>query len=79
MNTFRKGYRNNHLLYIEKGNNKLKSKNRARLEHIFGVQLKKADNLLLRTIGAARAYAKIGLRNLAYNMDRYRILETIAS
>lgn len=70
----RKGYRDNPLSDREKENNKLKSKVRARVEHIFGAQLKKAGNLILRTIGKTRAYVKIGLRNLAYNIDRYRML-----
>ena len=72
----RKGYRNNPLSDAERENNKFRSKNRARVEHIFGAQLKRAGDLLLRTIGAARAYVKIGIRNLAYNIDRYRILST---
>jgi len=47
-----------------------KSKIRSRIEHIFGVQAERAGNLLLRTVGIARARVKIGLRNLTYNIDR---------
>ena len=51
--------------------NYTRSKTRSRVEHVFGVQAQRAGNLLIRTIGAVRAKAKIGLRNLAYNLDRY--------
>lgn len=56
--------------------NRKKSKIRARVEHIFGAQAQRAGNLLLRTIGMVRARCKIGLRNLAYNLDRYAKLRT---
>jgi hypothetical protein len=36
-----------------------------------------AGNLIVRTIGIIRARAKIGLRNLAYNINRYALLATI--
>ena len=52
----------------EQEGNKTRSKIRSRIEHIFGVQAQRAGNLLLRTIGIARARAKIGLRNLVYNL-----------
>lgn len=47
---------------------------RSRVEHIFGVQAMRAGSLLIRTIGLIRARTKIGLRNLAYNIDRYCLL-----
>jgi len=72
----RKGCRNKKLTAREKQGNRTRSKTRSRVEHIFGVQIQKAGNLILRTIGIARARAKIGLRNLAYNMDRYCMLVT---
>lgn len=34
------------------------------------MQAQRAGDLLLRTVGVIRARAKIGLRNLAYNLDR---------
>ena len=58
----------------EQEGNKTRSKIRSRIEHIFGVQAQRAGNLLLRTIGIARARAKIGLRNLVYNLDRIGML-----
>jgi IS5 family transposase len=70
----RKGCRHRKLTQWEKQSNRTRAKIRARIEHVFGVQAQKAGNLLVRTIGIMRARAKIGLRNLAYHLDRYRIL-----
>ena len=42
---------------------------RARVEHVFAHQ-KNRFGLFIRTIGIARAEAKLTLANLAYNMDR---------
>ena len=66
----RKGSRNRKLTKWEQGGNRTRSKVRSRVEHIFGVQAQRAGNLLIRTIGIRRARSKIGLRNLAYNIDR---------
>ena len=49
--------------------NRRKSKVRARVEHVFADQ-KDRMGLFIRTIGLARAKAKIGLANIAYNMRR---------
>lgn len=46
-----------------------KSAVRARIEHVFARQ-KDQMGLFIRTIGLARAEAKITLANLAYNIDR---------
>ncbi|WP_310599603.1 transposase [Desulfobulbus sp.] len=70
----RKGSRNHPLTAREQEGNKTRSRIRSRIEHIFGVQAQRAGNLLLRTIGIARARVKIGLRNLAYNLDRMGML-----
>jgi IS5 family transposase len=70
----RKGSRNRPLTPREQEGNKTRSSIRSRVEHVFGVQAQRAGNLLLRTIGIARARAKIGLRNLVYNIDRMGIL-----
>lgn len=67
----RKGCRHKKLTEREKRGNHTRSKIRSRVEHIFGVQAQRAGRLIVRTIGLIRARAKIGLRNLAYNMDRY--------
>jgi IS5 family transposase len=70
----RKGYRNHPLTEREKQGNRTRARTRSRVEHIFGVQLQRAGNLILRTVGKVRAYVKIGFRNLAYNLDRYSLL-----
>ena len=72
----RKGCRNKTLTEKEKQGNYTRSKIRSRVEHVFGIQSQRAGNLLLRTIGLMRAKGKIGLRNLAYNIDRYSTLAT---
>jgi IS5 family transposase len=72
----RKGCRNKKLTEKEKQGNYTRSKIRSRIEHVFGIQAQRAGNLLLRTIGLVRAKAKIGLRNLAYNIERYSTLAT---
>ena len=55
---------------ILKGSNRTKSSVRARVEHVFGAQTNDMGGTLLRTIGLVRAKAKIGMKNLAYNMRR---------
>ncbi len=72
----RKGCRNRKLTKNEQRGNRTRSKIRSRVEHVFGVQTQKAGNLILRTVGMVRARAKIGLRNLAYNIDRMGTLAT---
>jgi IS5 family transposase len=70
----RKGTRNRKLSKWEQQGNLTRSRIRSRVEHVFGVQAQKAGNLLLRCVGIARAAGKVGLRNLAYNLDRYGTL-----
>lgn len=70
----RKGCRYKNLNELQKKANHKRAKVRCRVEHIFGFQAMKAGSLLIRTIGLVRAKAKIGLRNLAYNIDRYCVL-----
>lgn len=66
-----KGCRNKPLSEREIQGNRTRAKIRSRIEHVFGIQTRRAGNLIIRTIGIARAKVKIGLRNLAYNLDRY--------
>jgi transposase, IS5 family len=70
----RKGSRGRNLTPRELRGNRTRSKVRSRVEHIFGIQAQRAGNLILRSIGFLRAKVKIGLRNLAYNIDRYAVL-----
>jgi IS5 family transposase len=72
----RKGVRGRPLSKREQRGNRTRSKVRSRIEHVFGVQAMRAGVLLLRSIGIWRARCKIGLRNLAYNLDRFGLLAT---
>jgi len=66
--------RNKELSEKEKEQNREASKIRCRVEHIFGAMYQKAHDQVMRGIGLMRAKARIGLRNLAYNMTRYGYL-----
>lgn len=66
----RKGKRGKPLTDQAKGSNRTKSTVRVRVEHIFGAQTNDMGGTLVRTIGLVRAKAKIGMKNLAYNMRR---------
>jgi Transposase DDE domain len=59
--------------------NRRKSRVRARIEHVFGAQQNSPGGRIVRTIGIARAKAKIGLQNLAYNIRRLVTLERMAA
>ena len=72
----RKGHRGRPLSSWEKQGNHTRSKTRSRVEHIFGVQSMKMGDTMLLCIGLVLARCKIGLRNLAYNLDRYAMLRT---
>ena len=66
-----KGYRNHPLTPFQKKINRLKSKMRCRVEHIFGFQANSLGADWIRTIGIERAEFQIGLSNLVYNLCRY--------
>jgi IS5 family transposase len=53
-----------------KGSNRTKSSVRVWVEHIFGAQTNGMGGTLVRTIVLVRTKAKIGMKNLAYNMRR---------
>lgn len=65
-----KGYRNNPLTKEQKESNKVKSKTRARVEHIFGFIENSMNSPYIQTIGISRATAVVGLMNLTYNIFR---------
>ena len=67
----RKGKRGKPLSERSKQGNRTKSKVRARVEHIFGAQTNDMGGTRVRSIGLTRAEAKIGMKNLTYNMRRY--------
>ena len=66
----RKGQRGKPLTQQAQKSNRTKSTVRVRVEHIFGAQANDMGGNLVRTIGLVRAKAKIGMKNLAYNMRR---------
>ena len=65
-----KGTKGKPLTEAQKASNRLKSKSRARVEHVFGFMTNSMKAMYVRTIGYVRAVAKIGLTNLTYNLMR---------
>ena len=74
-----KGYKNKPLTEEQKESNRIKSKVRARVEHIFGFVENSMNGSFIRTIGIKRATAVVGLMNLTYNMFRYLQLISLHS
>ncbi len=70
-----RGYRNHPLTDDQKAENKMKSKIRALVEHVFGSWVMEMGGKLVRAIGEKRVTGVIGLKNLVYNMKRYLYLE----
>ncbi len=58
----------------QKASNKIKSKTRARVEHVFGFMENSMNGITLRSIGLERAKFNIGLTNLIYNLFRFEFL-----
>jgi transposase, IS5 family len=73
----RKGKRGKPLTEQATKSNRTKSSVRVRVEHVFGAQANDMGGTLVRTIGLARAKAKIGMKNLAYNIRRLGQLRRI--
>lgn len=71
-----RAYRGHPLTDGQKASNRVKSKTRSRVEHVFGAMGSRCDTLIHRKIGFARAKVGIGLRNLAYNLCRLLTLLT---
>ena len=71
--------RNHPLSQAQENANRQKSRVRARIEHVFGAQQTSPGGRIVRTIGIARAKAKIGLQNFAYNIRRLVMLERMAT
>ena len=69
-----RAYRNQEISLVTAAFNSAQSGIRCRVEHVFGAMKQKAGNLILRTIGLARAKTKIALRNVAYNLNRVTYL-----
>src|SRR5882757_2315994 len=58
---------------------RMQTAKRARFGLVFGAQQTSPGGRIIRTIGIARAKAKIGLQNLAYNIRRLVTLERMAA
>lgn len=69
-----RAYRNNPLTQRQEAANKKRSHVRVRVEHVFGHIETSMRGCYVRTIGMARAKAKIGLEVLAYNISRFTFL-----
>ena len=70
----RKGCRHKKLTTREQQGNRNRARTRCRIEHVFGVMAMRTGSTVMRGIGMVRIRAKIGLRNMAYNMTRYAML-----
>jgi hypothetical protein len=71
-----KGCRNKPLTTQQTSSNRHRPRIRARVEQVYGHQIMAMGGNLVRTIGRVRARAKIGLKNLTYNFQRFRVLTT---
>ena len=69
-----RAYRNKPLTPEQEVANKERSRVRVRVEHFFGHIENTMNGCYVRTIGIARARAKIGFENLAYNISRFSFL-----
>jgi transposase, IS5 family len=69
-----RGYRDQPLTPKQQQTNQRRSRIRARVEHVCGHHVTAMGGKLLRTIGRVRARAKIGLKNLTDNFQRFLVL-----
>lgn len=66
-----KGYSGTPLTDKQKAKNKIKSKTRVRVEHVFGFMEQSMNGLVVKSVGIIRATGIIGLINLTYNLFRF--------
>jgi transposase, IS5 family len=59
--------------------NRRRSRVRARVEHVFGMQVQRMGGRLTRGVGLVRVGCRVGLRNLAYNLTRFSHLLSSAT
>ncbi len=59
--------------------NQRRARIRARVEHVFGHHVMAMGGKLIRTIGRVRARAKIGLKNLTSNFQRFLVVTSAVS
>jgi transposase, IS5 family len=78
-NVNERAYRNKPLTEEQKADNRIKSRTRARVEHIFGFMENTLSAGMIRTIGIIRAKSQVALINLTYNLFRFCQLEKAKS
>jgi IS5 family transposase len=69
-----RAYRNKPLTPEQEAENTERFRVRVRVEHIFGHNETAMNGCNVRTVGFARANAKIGMETLAYNISRFSFL-----
>ncbi len=72
-----KGYRGKPLTDKQKAKNKIKSKTRVRIEHVFGFMEQSMNGLVVKSVGIVRATSIIGLINLTYNLFRFEQVQRL--
>lgn len=72
-----KGYRGKPLIDKQKAKNNIKSKTRARVEHVFGFMEQSMNGLTVKSVGIMRATGIIGLINLTYNIFRFEQVQRL--
>ncbi|NLM67833.1 MAG: IS5 family transposase [Enterococcus sp.] len=72
-----KGYRGKPLTNKQKAKNKIKSKTRVRVEHVFGFMEQSMNGLAVKCVGITRATGIIGLINLTYNLFRFEQVQRL--
>jgi IS5 family transposase len=71
-----RGYRNHPLSESQIESNRLKSKVRAGVEHVFGAWVTTMGGKLVRCIGLKAVSTQLGLKNLTYNLKRFVFWQT---
>ena len=74
-----RAWRDKPLTKREQRENRARSRIRARVEHVFGHQVKAMRQIIVRGIGLARIRTRIALTNLAYNMSRLAQLRPLCT
>jgi transposase, IS5 family len=66
-----RAYRNHLLSEEQRQANRVKSKVRAKMEHVFGAWVMNLGGKLVRRIGIKQVTAQLGLKDLTCNLRRY--------
>jgi len=74
LNVMERASRNHPLTAEQISSNKVKSRVRVRVEHVFGHMTNAMGGLFIRSIGYPRASFSITMKNLAYNLHRFTYL-----